>query len=79
MKPPQYKKIRRKNGNNWEKKNEDRSENENEMGSMRTGGIRRESVRRKRMRGGGRGKELEEVEDMKVEDKQKVRNVEVSL
>jgi hypothetical protein len=28
-------KIRRKNVNNWEKKNEDRSEFENEVGSMR--------------------------------------------
>ena len=46
-------KIRRKNGINWEKKNEDRSGNENEMRSMRIGRIRRESVRRKRI---GRGK-----------------------
>ena len=43
-------KIRRKNGNNWGKKNEDGSENENEMGSMRIGRIRRERVRRKRAR-----------------------------
>jgi len=43
-------KIKRKNGNNWEKKNEDRCGNENEMGSMRIGRIRRESVRRKRIR-----------------------------
>jgi hypothetical protein len=42
--------IRRKNGNNWEKKNEDRNEYENEMGSTKIGRIRRESIGRKRMR-----------------------------
>ena len=70
-------KIRRKNGNNWGKKNEDGSENENEMGSMRIGRIRRERVRRKRAR--RKKKELEEGEGTKVEVKQKVRLVEVSM
>jgi hypothetical protein len=42
--------IRRKNRNNWEKKNEKRSELEKEMGSMNTVRIRSVSVRRKRAR-----------------------------
>jgi hypothetical protein len=48
------------------------------MGSMRIGKIRRESVRRKRMGGGG-GVELEEAEYTKVEGKNKLIHVEVSM
>ena len=54
-------KIRRKNGNNWEKKSENRSGNENEVGSMRIGRIRRESVRRKRIRGKKRNLKKEKI------------------
>jgi hypothetical protein len=44
---------------------------------MRIGRIRRESLTRKRMR--ENKKQLEEAEDTKVEGKQKVRHVEVSM
>jgi len=54
-------KMRRKNGNNWEKKNEDLIGNENEMGNMRIERIRRGSVRRKRTRGKKRNLKKEKI------------------
>ena len=54
-------KMRRKNGNNWEKKNEDLIGNENEMGNMRIERIRRGSVRRKRIRGKKRNLKKEKI------------------